>query len=395
MKYLFLAAIFTLLSCKSPTLVPVSDCGKPCYEGPQNLAGIGECTRGTWDCEDDGGITCVGWVAPTKEVCDGLDNDCDGMADDSIPNRSCTSACGGGAQRCVHSTWDACDAPQPQLETCNGLDDDCNGVSDDIPIEFCYDGPANTLGPGRACHPGIRVCIGMGSVCSGEQLPVKETCNGVDDDCDGEIDNLPQAQNDIDIVVVFDNSGSMVSPAGNLKVAVKGWVTKYAGNHGRRYALVTAPDMDEQFWHDKPHLYKDFTDAQLFSMAMSQQNAGPGSSLEPTMDALGDLLSPSNPLGLSWRPGIPRVIILFSDEDPQTYGTPPVYISNLVSTLGGMAQPPAVHVFTDMTTPFVASDWGLIASASGGKVWNVWGLVPALEDDLDQIIAATACVAAP
>jgi hypothetical protein len=71
------------------------------------------------------------------EVCDGLDNDCDGVTDDGNPGggASCntglpgvcaagTTSCSGGALACQQ------DQP-PTAETCDGLDNDCNGVVDD------------------------------------------------------------------------------------------------------------------------------------------------------------------------------------------------------------------------------------------------------------------------
>jgi hypothetical protein len=58
----------------------------------------------------------------------------------------------------------------------------------------CYSGPAGTLGVG-ACQAGVQYCRGDGSgfdECIGEVLPSAEQCNGLDDDCDGNVDNLPE-----------------------------------------------------------------------------------------------------------------------------------------------------------------------------------------------------------
>jgi hypothetical protein len=78
--------------------------------------------------------------------------------------------------------YGACDARQAAVETCNGIDDDCNGkVDDGLPAVVC--------GVGE-CQTSVTQCGGDGgfSQCVPKQ-PTVETCNGKDDDCDGVVDN--------------------------------------------------------------------------------------------------------------------------------------------------------------------------------------------------------------
>ena len=44
----------------------------------QEIYGRGVCKFGLIECDDDGNETCIGFVSPDTEICDGLDNDCDG-----------------------------------------------------------------------------------------------------------------------------------------------------------------------------------------------------------------------------------------------------------------------------------------------------------------------------
>lgn len=68
-----------------------------------------------------------------------------------------------------------------------------------LATEDCaYAGPAGTLGVGP-CRAGTRTCDASGTAfgaCSGEVLPSAETCNGIDDDCSGAVDDLPDEDGD-------------------------------------------------------------------------------------------------------------------------------------------------------------------------------------------------------
>lgn len=79
------------------------------------------------------------------------------------------------------------------VETCNDLDDDCDGLIDE---GFADKGVACDNGKLGACRvTGATICAadGSGTVCSVAMepgpAPVAETCNGIDDDCNGVIDD--------------------------------------------------------------------------------------------------------------------------------------------------------------------------------------------------------------
>jgi hypothetical protein len=93
--------------------------------------------------------------------------------------------------------WTGCNAIFPRPEEPNGLDDDCDGSIDE---DFdCMPGETETQQCGYsdvgACEMGyqIRECTSTGfwsswGSCIGAVYPSREVMNGIDDDCDGEID---------------------------------------------------------------------------------------------------------------------------------------------------------------------------------------------------------------
>jgi hypothetical protein len=148
------------------------------------------------DCDDGNAL-----VKPSGlEVCDGIDNDCDGetdpyrlfqLADACVPgDAGVVGACRTGATRVCDSVGGVtCQPAAPSLELCDGIDNDCDGLVDNLGAPT----PANRLGeacrastdPGP-CGAGALVCQGGGLVCSPALLPERDPAgDGTDADCDG------------------------------------------------------------------------------------------------------------------------------------------------------------------------------------------------------------------
>ena len=164
---------------------PNADCRD--LDGDGHFAGL-NCPRAT-DCDDNNPQ-----INPdAQEVCgDRVDNNCNDQIDESCPCspgalRLCSShgdpmalqgpevRCKPGVQRCVQGAWqETCEGEVgPSAESCNRIDDDCDGVADN--------GVRNALG----------LCL---SDLPDGWTPPREDCgptgegNGLDDNGDGQID---------------------------------------------------------------------------------------------------------------------------------------------------------------------------------------------------------------
>ena len=126
---------------------------------------------------------------PGEETCNNSDDDCDGLIDEGL-SRRCSTDCGSGFEMCTFGAWGGCTAPPVQAEQCNALDDNCDGRIDEG-CE-CLDGERQACGSDvGVCSPGVQICRqNSWGDCQGQTLPREEDCNGVDDDCDGRVDEV-------------------------------------------------------------------------------------------------------------------------------------------------------------------------------------------------------------
>lgn len=186
----------------APKLVPecplpyFKDQDKDNYGNPQfwvcePLSGF---VKDNSDCDDNNF-----YILPkAKEICNGLDDNCDGVIDD-VPDENLTvyyhdqDGDGFGDQ---NASGKYCSAPEgfvdnssdcddsnnkvspKAMEICNGIDDNCqNGIDENL-TQLCS----------RACGSGTEYCVnGTWQNCDAPPLQ-PEVCDGLDNNCNGEID---------------------------------------------------------------------------------------------------------------------------------------------------------------------------------------------------------------
>jgi hypothetical protein len=163
-----------------------TDEGCPCTEGATQPCGtdVGACEAGLQTCSGGAWAACTGAVVPIAELCNGVDDDCDG----NVPAHEADGD-GDGARICDGDCNDADAAVHPGAdELCNGIDDNCDNVVDENC--GCDDGETRPCGSDEgACEQGTEQCAGsVWGECLGGIGPVDEICDGVDNDCDAVTD---------------------------------------------------------------------------------------------------------------------------------------------------------------------------------------------------------------
>ncbi|MFP4597493.1 MAG: vWA domain-containing protein [Persicimonas sp.] len=153
-----------------------------------------ECPVGTWTCQQG------------SDVCQPRNNNC--PRPKVGEGGECTVGVGAcertGAETCFNGTpYCDVDPGDPEPEVCDGTDNNCDGIVDNVPwdgTERCHvdHGRDQTAIDNETvrCKLGTAACAGGSESC--EPLdPMPEVCNGLDDDCDGTIDNLRGTWTDV------------------------------------------------------------------------------------------------------------------------------------------------------------------------------------------------------
>ncbi len=165
-----------------------NDCNGSTDEGlGSTTCGLGACNHTIDNCINGVPQSCNSMQGASGELCDNIDNDCDGIIDDGLGTTTCgLGVCNHTIDNCVGGVTQVCNAMDgSSAEVCDGQDNDCDGVADDGLGTI-------TCGLG-VCDHTIASCIGgTTQVCdpmegaSSSDLPdpsfIDENCDGIDGD---------------------------------------------------------------------------------------------------------------------------------------------------------------------------------------------------------------------
>lgn len=189
--------------------------GRACFQGSPFIVGIGACRQGVWNCAMPPGQQCVGQVLPAVgEICNGIDDDCNGQVDENVQTSPCgPGVCASANRTCSNGAEVACsytvNPPSGYAlnEVCgDGLDNECDGQVDDGCTCTISSSVSCWTGSSAACPPDGGVCLGVCrrgmqtcaalsdggtgfGACGGQTMASIESCTDTtDNDCDGRTD---------------------------------------------------------------------------------------------------------------------------------------------------------------------------------------------------------------
>ena len=231
--------------------------------------------------------------------------------------------------------------------------------------------------------------------CEGEIVPQEEICNGLDDDCDG-IADWGDEMKETDVLFIVDWSGSMSDEMAATMIALNQFAQSFSEEDVIKWSLIRGPvaaDSNGERLELVQNLvgFSDFLNS-LTSMDISAVSMN--TAHEMLIDAIylavhnitsalpqlitdliwhgqqpgiGPQVTESSPplqdFNVNWRPAADRVIIVFSDELPQSYLIPKLTLEDAKTAVSAT---PQLKLYT-FSKNSGATQWKDLAAAGNGK----------------------------
>ena len=248
-------------------------------------------------------------------------------------------------------------------------------------------------------------------------MPLEEDlCNDADDNCDGIIEEIMEPT---DILFVIDGSGSMSDEIEAVVNALSMFAANYSDSEVIQWGLVIGPS-DVGGGGEKLYLAQNLTEFNLFigvlaaldgadltggsemiydAVYLSIQNLVdpvnlPVNTAGLAWNGVGDSVPPIPQFNINWRPDAHHVVIVFSDEEGQTYTQPAITQQHIIDAAGA-ADDLSIYTFSpnayqdSQKWNGVMTGWGPISV--GGSWFQLNNQAPLMFDNLMQILDETAC----
>jgi hypothetical protein len=270
-----------------------------------------------------------------------------------------------------------------EQEKCNNFDENCNQLIDEDLYAACYTGPEGTLLVG-ICEPGIMTCDAgtwgnynddedfIAYYCKGEIVPQEEICNGIDDNCDG-ITDWGEEMKPTDVLFIVDWSGSMGDEMDAVMIALNQFAQNFSDEEVIKWSFMRGPvSVGTPSYNERLELQQDLVGFSEYLLSLASMDSSAGTmqtSYEMILDAIylsvhnitsilpytipelqwtgiagtypKDVIESVPPIQnfkISWRPAADRIIIVFTDEHPQSYLEPELILEDVKSAVSGVPQ---------------------------------------------------------
>jgi hypothetical protein len=270
------------------------------------------------------------------------------------------------------------------------------------------------VGGSQVCRSGqwgvIQEGVFFPGECAGQKLPETfDHCNGSDENCDGDVDDGKKLVK-TDILFVVDFSGSMMEEIDAVYSAMNLFSKYYSDEEVLQWGIIGGPALDYSSIvplsvnSNYLHLFQNISSFTNFQANLPNLTELHGGGSEMLIDALyisiggdvsdkdwtGDVMGSIPELYefiIDWRDDAQKLIILWTDEVPQSFLKPTISKQQLIQQVSATPNL-TLHVFA----PVPINSWNSIAIAGGGQKFELTSDPEEMYIKLLGILNETVCV---